>query len=122
MPTTVEIPFSPETKRVLEFAGQEADRLGHGDIGTEHLLLGLLRGETSVAGEILTARGLRLDRVRADIPSVVKASSVIAGKTHEMVMGLVEQLSRTPADSVEARALVERIRRRLDDLGSRLTG
>src|SRR5215208_4586706 len=41
--TSVEIPFSAETKRVLQFAAEEADRLLHNYIGTEHLLLGILR-------------------------------------------------------------------------------
>jgi ATP-dependent Clp protease ATP-binding subunit ClpC len=64
---SVEIPFSTETKRVLQLAAEEADRLKHHDIGPEHLLLGILREEPSVAASILTARGLSLDRVREDI-------------------------------------------------------
>jgi hypothetical protein len=51
--TSVEIPFSAETKRVLQFAAEEADRLLHNYIGTEHLLLGILREERSVAASIL---------------------------------------------------------------------
>ena len=43
--TSVDIPFSPETKRVLQYSADEADRLQHTYIGTEHLLLGLLREE-----------------------------------------------------------------------------
>jgi ATP-dependent Clp protease ATP-binding subunit ClpC len=50
LPTSVEIPFGPDTKNVLQFAVQEADRLLHREIGTEHLLLGLIREERSVAG------------------------------------------------------------------------
>jgi uncharacterized protein (TIGR03435 family) len=65
--TSVEIPFSAECKRALEFAAQESDRLLHDYIGTEHLLLGLLRADKSLAASILTARGLRLDRVREEI-------------------------------------------------------
>lgn len=65
--TSVEIPFSPETKNVLQFAAQEADRLLHRDIGTEHLLLGLLREERSVAATILVDRGLRLESLREQI-------------------------------------------------------
>ncbi|NIV45811.1 MAG: hypothetical protein GWN46_02820, partial [Gammaproteobacteria bacterium] len=48
--TSVEIPFSDETKRVLQFAEEEAERLMHPNIGTEHILLGLLRLEESTAG------------------------------------------------------------------------
>ena len=65
VPTSIEIPFSPETKNVLHFAVQEADRLQHREIGTAHLLLGLLREERSVAASILNDRGLRLASVRA---------------------------------------------------------
>jgi ATP-dependent Clp protease ATP-binding subunit ClpC len=51
--TSVGIPFSPETKRVLDAAAEEADRLQHNCIGAEHLLLGLLNEERSVAGSLL---------------------------------------------------------------------
>jgi uncharacterized protein (TIGR03435 family) len=65
--TSVEIPFSLETKRVLQFAAEEADRLLHDYIGTEHLLLGILREERSVAASILTEKGMRLHTIREDI-------------------------------------------------------
>ncbi len=65
--TSVEIPFSGETKRVLQYAAEEADRLLHNYIGTEHLLLGLLREERSVAASILMEKGMRLHAVREDI-------------------------------------------------------
>src|SRR6202171_5771207 len=65
--TSVEIPFSTETKRVLQFAAEEADRLLHNYIGTEHLLLGILREERSVAASILMEKGMRLDTTREDI-------------------------------------------------------
>ena len=50
--TSVEIPFSTETKRVLQYSAEEADRLLHNYIGTEHLLLGILREERAVAASI----------------------------------------------------------------------
>ena len=62
-----EIPFSAETKRALAFATEEADRLLHTYIGTEHLLLGILREEQSLAASVLTGRGIRLGAVREDI-------------------------------------------------------
>ena len=65
--TSVEIPFSGETKRVLQYAAEEADRLLHSYIGTEHLLLGILREERSVAASILMEKGMRLNTVRDDI-------------------------------------------------------
>ena len=65
--TSVELPLAPETKRVLAFAHEESDRLQHRHIGTEHLLLGLLREERSMAAEILLERGLRLNAVRDEV-------------------------------------------------------
>ncbi|HEY0385700.1 MAG TPA: ATP-dependent Clp protease ATP-binding subunit, partial [Pyrinomonadaceae bacterium] len=65
--TSVELPLAPETKRVLAYAHEESDRLQHRHIGTEHLLLGLLREERSMAAEILYERGLRLNAVREEI-------------------------------------------------------
>ena len=65
--TSVELPLAPETKRVLAYAHEESDRLQNRHIGTEHLLLGLLREERSMAAEILYERGLRLNAVRDEI-------------------------------------------------------
>src|SRR5213594_260983 len=67
IPTSVELPLAPETKRVLHFSHDESDRLQHRHIGTEHLLLGLLREERSMAAQILFERGLRLAAVRDEI-------------------------------------------------------
>jgi ATP-dependent Clp protease ATP-binding subunit ClpC len=65
--TSVDLPLSLEAKRVLAFAAEESERLGHRHIGTEHLLLGLLREENSIAAEILYERGLRLSDIRHDL-------------------------------------------------------
>jgi ATP-dependent Clp protease ATP-binding subunit ClpC len=65
--TSVDLPFSDETKRVLNAAAEESDRLAHKHIGTEHMLLGLLREEKSIAAELLRERGLRLGMVREEI-------------------------------------------------------
>ena len=56
--TSVDLPLSHECKRVLAYGAEEAERLNHKHIGTEHLLLGLLREEKSFAAEILHERGL----------------------------------------------------------------
>ncbi len=72
---SVEIPFSDEVKRVLSFAEEEAERLLHPSIGTEHLLLGLLREENSTAGRILTEKGMSLYMVREDLVNVLKKRS-----------------------------------------------
>ena len=64
--TSVEIPFSEETKRALFYAEEEADKMMHPQVGTEHILMGLLRVEDSVGGQILLERGMRLYSVRED--------------------------------------------------------
>ena len=65
--TSVDLPLSNECKRVLAFAAEEAERLSHKHIGTEHLLLGLLREEKCFAAEILHERGLRLSSIREEL-------------------------------------------------------
>jgi ATP-dependent Clp protease ATP-binding subunit ClpC len=122
--TSVEIPFAPETKSVLQFAAEEADRLRHSYIGTEHLLLGLLRVDHSVAGEILGKRGLRADDVRKSIvelcaedPAESKSSVRIARSEQiEHIKQLVEQLAAMAPDGSESQALADHIHARLDEL------
>src|SRR5438132_5793866 len=75
--TSVEIPFSAETKRVLQYAAEEADRLLHNYIGTEHLLLGILREERSVAASILMEKGMRLNTVREDIVQLLNEKTTL---------------------------------------------
>jgi ATP-dependent Clp protease ATP-binding subunit ClpC len=58
--TSVDLPLSTESKSVLAYAGEEAERLAHKYIGTEHLLLGLLREEKCLAAQMLMERGVRL--------------------------------------------------------------
>ncbi len=65
--TSVDLPLSNESKRVLAYAVEEAERLSHKHIGTEHLLLGLLREEKSFAAEILQERGLQLPVIREEL-------------------------------------------------------
>ena len=65
--TSVDLPLSHECKRVLAYGAEEAERLNHKHIGTEHLLLGLLREDKCFAAEILHERGLRLSQIREEI-------------------------------------------------------
>ncbi|MEO6213222.1 MAG: ATP-dependent Clp protease ATP-binding subunit, partial [Vicinamibacterales bacterium] len=81
--TSVEIPFSAETKRVLQFAAEEADRLLHNYIGTEHLLLGILREERSVAATILMEKGMRLNTVREDIVALLNEKTTVNNRAKE---------------------------------------
>jgi ATP-dependent Clp protease ATP-binding subunit ClpC len=73
--TSVDLPLSQECKRVLAYAAEEAERLSDKHIGTEHLLLGLLREDKSFAAEILHERGLRLSTLRDELSRVPKEKS-----------------------------------------------
>ena len=73
----MEIPFSAETKHVLQCAAEEADRLLHNYIGTEHLLLGILHEERLVAASILMEKGMRLSTVREDIVQLLNEKTTL---------------------------------------------
>jgi ATP-dependent Clp protease ATP-binding subunit ClpC len=65
--TSIDLPLSAECKRILAFSADEAERLRHRHIGTEHLLLGILREDKCLAAEILHERGLRLSVIREEL-------------------------------------------------------
>lgn len=65
--TSVDLPLSNESKRVLKFSAEEADRLNDKHIGTEHLLLALLREEKCYAAKLLKTRNVKLDVVREEV-------------------------------------------------------
>jgi len=69
-----EIPFTPRAKKVLELAVEEAQNMGHNYVGTEHLLLGLIREEEGVAARVLENLGVRLDVVREEVISLLGES------------------------------------------------
>ncbi len=73
--TSVDLPLSNECKRVLAYAAEEAERLSHKHIGTEHLLLGLLREEKCFAAEILHERGLKLLAIREELSRATQEKS-----------------------------------------------
>ena len=64
--TSVEMPLSPRCRRILRHAAEEAERLGHKHVGTEHLLLGILTEPDCLAAQVLTKRGLDLDQLREE--------------------------------------------------------
>src|SRR5271166_3106308 len=65
--TSVDLPLSNECKRILAYAAEEAEALGHKHIGTEHLLLGVLREDKCFGAEMLHERGVKLDEVREEL-------------------------------------------------------
>jgi len=66
-----EVPFTPRAKKVLELAVQEAQDMGHNYVGTEHLLLGLIREEEGVAAKVLEGLGASLELVRGQIVNLL---------------------------------------------------
>ncbi|MDI9441474.1 MAG: ATP-dependent Clp protease ATP-binding subunit [Firmicutes bacterium] len=79
-PTEGSIGFTPRSKRVLELAFDEARRLGHTYLGTEHLLLGLIREGEGVAAQVLTNLGADLERVRNKLTSQLGGRSQSKGR------------------------------------------
>jgi hypothetical protein len=65
--TSVDLPLSHDCKRVLSYGAEEAERLNHQHIGTEHLLLALLREEKCFAAQLLAEQGLTLDSLRTQL-------------------------------------------------------
>ncbi|MBE9156720.1 ATP-dependent Clp protease ATP-binding subunit [Nodosilinea sp. LEGE 06152] len=95
----VEIPFTPRAKRVLELSLEEARQLGHNYIGTEHLLLGLIREGEGVAARVLENLGVDLSKVRTQVIRML-------GETAEVSAGGGQGRTKTPT---------------LDEFGSNLT-
>lgn len=77
--TSVDLPLSSECKRILACAAEEAEHLGHKHIGTEHLLLGILREENCNAAQLLRQQGFELDRVRKSIASDANSEMGVGG-------------------------------------------
>ncbi|MDA0266331.1 MAG: ATP-dependent Clp protease ATP-binding subunit [Cyanobacteria bacterium] len=95
----VEIPFTPRAKRVLELSLEEARQLGHNYIGTEHLLLGLIREGEGVAARVLENLGVDLSKVRTQVIRML-------GETAEVSTGGGQGRTKTPT---------------LDEFGANLT-
>jgi ATP-dependent Clp protease ATP-binding subunit ClpC len=89
-PVVGEVGLTPRAKRVIELAIDEARRLGHNYIGTEHLLLGLVREGEGIAAGVLESLGVSLDKVRHEVIRVLSQSSS-AGPAQE-----TKRASKTP--------------------------
>ena len=76
--TTASPPFTPRAKKVLELSLREALQLGHNYIGTEHMLLGLVREGEGVAAQVLVSLGADLPRVRQQVIQLL--SGPVAGR------------------------------------------
>jgi ATP-dependent Clp protease ATP-binding subunit ClpC len=90
-----EIPFTPRAKKVLELAVEEAQNMGHNYVGTEHLLLGLIREEEGVAARVLENIGVRLDVVREEVISLLGEGHQSQQSQHHQQAGSRSK-SKTP--------------------------
>ncbi|WIM99797.1 ATP-dependent Clp protease ATP-binding subunit [Actinoplanes oblitus] len=94
------IPFTPRAKKVLELSLREALQLGHNYIGTEHILLGLIREGEGVAAQVLVKLGADLSRVRQQVIQLVaghgetESSSPASGESAPAGSPLLEQFGR----------------------------
>ena len=75
MVTMGQLPFTPRAKKVLELSMEEASNLGHNYIGTEHLLLGLIKENEGIAAQVLMNLGVKLEDVRDEVLEVLGADS-----------------------------------------------
>jgi ATP-dependent Clp protease ATP-binding subunit ClpC len=106
IPTSVDLPLSNESKRVLAYAAEEAERLSHRHIGTEHLFLGLLREERSFAAQLLREHGVKLEAVREQLAAADPraASAVQEAASHsQFSIDLTQQASLGQLHPVVAR-------------------
>ena len=91
------IPFTPRAKKVLELSLREALQLGHNYIGTEHILLGLIREGEGVAAQVLKKLGADLNRVRQTVVQLLSGYVEVAGSSGAEAVGdFTEGVSPTP--------------------------
>ena len=79
-PTGPDLPYTSRAKKVLELAMTEARELNHAYVGTEHLLLGLLREHSGIGAQVLIDRGVTLDTARAEVLRILGTEMPRAGK------------------------------------------
>ena len=104
-PVVGEVGLTPRAKRVIELAIDEARRLGHNYIGTEHLLLGLVREGEGIAAGVLESLGVNLDKVRHEVIRVLSQSSSAGPATETKRASktpTVDQLGINLTDAVRA--------------------
>jgi len=107
MVTMGKLPQTPRAKKVIEYAIEEARNLNHNYVGTEHLLLGLLREQDGVAAQVLMNLGLKLDEVREEVLNLLGASAE-AEEAMSMPSGEGKKAkSKTPALDSFGRDLTE---------------
>lgn len=116
MVTMGKLPQTPRAKKVIEFAIEEARNLNHNYVGTEHLLLGLLREQDGVAAQVLMNIGIKLEEVREEVLNLLGAGVENEGEPEgggqpsSAQSGRKGGKSRTPALDSFGRDLTEMAR------------
>jgi ATP-dependent Clp protease ATP-binding subunit ClpC len=136
---TGHIPFTPRAKKVLELSLREALQFGHNYIGTEHILLGLIREGEGVAAQVLVKLGGDLKTVRQQVIQLLKenptteempeAAQARAARLAESAAGAgiisraegAVPVGLAPAESASMSGKLNEVLSRLDSIGSRLT-
>ncbi len=100
--TMGKLPQTPKAKKVIEYAIEEARALNHNYVGTEHILLGLLRETEGIAAQVLMNLGLKLEDVRQEVLNLLGAGvdegpAAAFGMKMEPTVGQSKQKSKTPA-------------------------
>ncbi len=104
---TGHIPFTPRAKKVLELSLREALQLGHNYIGTEHILLGLIREGEGVAAQVLTKLGADLDRVRNQVVQLLTGAAASS-----------KEIAQTGEATPQGNLLLDQFGRNLTQLAS----
>jgi ATP-dependent Clp protease ATP-binding subunit ClpC len=119
--TSVEIPFSEDTKRALVGAAEEADREEVSYIGTEHLLLGLLRDPSTRAGAILAANGLQLDVARKHLVQLrAGPDQPSPRRTPAEMVRVIDEIRQLVSRLVQLAMSGERSERKVIDLADQI--
>ena len=109
--TTGKLPQTPRTKRVIEYSMEEARNLNHNYVGTEHILLGLLREQEGVAAQVLIYLGLKLEEVRDEVLRMLALSDKGRGTSGTTTEGEGRRAVLTYEAEVKALRLeVERLK------------
>lgn len=104
MVTMGKLPQTPRAKKVIEYAIEEARSLNHNYVGTEHILLGLLRETEGIAAQVLVAIGLKLEDVRQEVLNLLGAGVEDNASSYPPPMGMKMNPNMPPQQSAAARA------------------
>ncbi len=113
MVTMGQLPFTPRAKKVLELSLEEASNLGHNYIGTEHLLLGLIKENEGIAAQVLMNLGVKLEDVREEVLDFLGADS---GEEEEEESSVGETPGAGPSNSKSKTPALDSFGRDLTEL------